>query len=308
MKASFSSRRFAFTLIELLVVIAIIGVLVGMLLPAVQKVREAANKAKCLNNLHQLSVAAHHFYDAKSKFPPAFTDPDSYTVNVILLDYFEQDTIGKQWVYNPNDGSSYDYEKLNCTGLNSPAAQVIRLFLCPSDVLPSPPIFKENPSVPDTNSNWGLSSYGWCEGIQSKPNPRDKLGIFYVNSGTKFSDIVDGSSNTILVGERSHYDRNFDRAYPGDPMSGWGWWASLDYGDVTLSTPVPINYQYPLTDGTQNTQYRDYRVCAFGSQHAGGANFAFADGSVKFLSEGISVPTLQALSTRAKGEVVTEDY
>jgi prepilin-type processing-associated H-X9-DG protein len=121
-------------------------------------------------------------------------------------------------------------------------------------------------------------------------------GIFFLDSKVRLDpDVKDGASNTFLFGERSHRDPEIEAL---------GKWAFLvnGIGNVTLSTPVPINYRVP--DGGDDGTLED-RMCAFGSGHPGGANFAFADGSVRFLSESTPLPTLQALSTRAGGEVDT---
>jgi prepilin-type processing-associated H-X9-DG protein len=138
-------------------------------------------------------------------------------------------------------------------------------------------------------------------------------GIFYVDSCVRLTaDITDGSSNTFFIGERCHRDPEYDRQEllmpGGGPIEGTGKWAAsggptgaVGTVNVLLSTQAPINYQVPL--GGDPSTLND-RACAFGSGHPGGANFAFADGSVRFVSDSISWAMLQALSTRAGGEVV----
>jgi prepilin-type processing-associated H-X9-DG protein len=136
-----------------------------------------------------------------------------------------------------------------------------------------------------------------------------KDGIFYIDSCVHLLDITDGTSSTLLFGERYHRDPQFDLQHdvlwPGTPpMAQFGRWAEVAYqgvvANVMLSTPVPINYQ--MSPGGNFTAVEN-RICAFGSGHPGGANFAFADGSVRFLSDSTPLATLQALSTRAGGEV-----
>src|SRR6516165_1503301 len=130
--------RVGFTLIELLVVIGIIGVLIALLLPAVQKVREAANRAQCLNNLKQIALAAHHHHDAKGRFPPGVRyavdmggrPTGATTLWVELLPYIEQDSLHRKWDYYDN--------RNNVGGTNAPSAQVINILVCPSDRLPQP--------------------------------------------------------------------------------------------------------------------------------------------------------------------------
>jgi prepilin-type processing-associated H-X9-DG protein len=138
-----------------------------------------------------------------------------------------------------------------------------------------------------------------------------KDGVIYVGSNVGVADITDGSSNTLLFGERFHADPEYDRRtleirpdFP--PMAGWGRWGFVANqgasGNISLSTPAPINYRVP-TGGDFSTL--EDRACVFGSGHPGGANFAFADGSVRFLRDGIPLPALQVLSTRAGGEAVS---
>jgi prepilin-type processing-associated H-X9-DG protein len=141
-------------------------------------------------------------------------------------------------------------------------------------------------------------------------------GLFFIDSEVRVGDITDGTSNTLLFGERHHHDPEYDRIsepYRLSPgfaamidVGSWGWaWGHGGMVHVTRSTPVRINYRVSpsAAEGDLSTMYD--RLCAFGSGHPGGANFAFADGSVRFLSDSTRLDTLQALSTRAGGEVVT---
>jgi prepilin-type N-terminal cleavage/methylation domain-containing protein/prepilin-type processing-associated H-X9-DG protein len=312
--------RRGFTLIELLVVIAIIAVLIGLLLPAVQKVRESANRAQCLNNLKQAALAAHNYHDAREQFPVGVRLPvmvgdrptGGATLWVELLPYFEQDNLYKQW-------DNID-DRNNVGGTNARSAQVIKILLCPSDPLPEPVVQLTAANWHTPSWSWGsygMSSYGGNAGKRSVywgPPPTfpymTRDGVFFIDSRVRLTDITDGASNTFLFGERYHRDPQDDiqqpLVWPGSTAIGqlgrWGYVADAGaMGNATLSTAAPINYQVPPGGDLSTVEDRD---CAFGSGHPGGANFAFADGSVRFLSENTPLATLQALSTRAGGEVV----
>jgi len=320
----FRSGRHGFTLIELLVVIAIIAILIGLLLPAVQKVREAANRIKCANNLKQQALAAHNYESAHGVFPTG-TLPSvdvagvptlGTNVWVELLPYFEQDNLRRKWDLADNRNNV-------AGGRNATQAQVIKILICPSDRLPDPvwELTQFYPVLPIPSWSfgfYGMSSYGGNAGTRSVQTgglpalPRlSKDGVIYVGSSVRLADITDGASNTILFGERFHYDLEYERLRPSvrpdfPPMAGWGRWGFVANfgasGNISLSTPAPINYRVP--PGGDFPTLED-RACVFGSGHPGGANFAFGDGSVRFLSDSTPLPMLQALSTRAGGEVVT---
>jgi prepilin-type processing-associated H-X9-DG protein len=295
-------RRHALTLVELLVVIGIIAVLIGLLLPAVQKVREAVNRLSCQNNLKQLALAAHHYHDGQRVFPPGFSRaPGPWlevrvsTLYVSLLPYFEQENLHRQWDYARYGNNLGPYP-------SATASQAIPLLVCPADTLPRPAVDQSDTSA--SPRHWGLSSYGGNAGVRSTAE-QTRDGIFFENSAVRLADVMDGTSNTLLFGERSHRDPNYDRLCPRDPIVTNGWWAYAGTADVLLSAAVPINYQVPPS-ATDCSDIKADRLCAFGSRHAGGANFALADGAVRFLPETTALSVLRGLSTRAGGEVLSD--
>jgi prepilin-type N-terminal cleavage/methylation domain-containing protein/prepilin-type processing-associated H-X9-DG protein len=319
-------RRTAFTLIELLVVIAIIAVLIGLLLPAVQKVREAAARSQCENNLHQLVIAAHNFHNVYDRFPSGVNLPISTAAGAIfptnalyyknggpvgdppvansfiswpeaLLPFIEQDNLQKNL-----DLTQREYA--NCNGPNSTGAQVVKILICPSDQLTT------TVSTYTTNGvtyYFGMNSYLANGGTRSwYTNVIKTDGMFWYNSVVRMTDVRDGTSNTLLFGERFHSDPVWNTGSTNiTNLGGWAWSNFNAPEDYIGSTPVPVNFTVPAGANTQANQ--DLRTCAFGSGHTGGANFAMADGSVRFLTlvNNADLPLLQALSTRAGGEAVS---
>jgi prepilin-type N-terminal cleavage/methylation domain-containing protein/prepilin-type processing-associated H-X9-DG protein len=327
-------ERSAFTLIELLVVIAIIAILIALLVPAVQRVRSAAARIQCANNLKQLGLAVHSYHDNAKRIPPnavtmAFgwtsgvhrvingvtyvgdaniPGPQAWSWIARILPYIEQGALATE--YNIPDSTMGNAQ----AGL----ASVITVLLCPAD----------NTETANPATNWpnisgismGLTNYKGCSGsnwgydnnigadpfanafstafANADPNPAwsfDGLdhgnGVFFRSDGQRKLTLVgisDGTSNTLMIGEDLHsYDQHC------------GGWAYPNYTNATCAIPLNYNDGPPSGNGDWPNRY------SFHSQHSGGANFCFADGTVRFVEESINLQTYRALATITGGEAVT---
>lgn len=274
----------AFTLVELLVVIAIIGVLVGLLLPAVQAAREAARRCMCSNNIGQLGLGMHHYEYNHEHLPSGVINDTgpiqnqavgqhiSWAVNI--LPYVEQSTIYR----NIN-------QKLGAYAPENEEARVVRIafFLCPSDSFQH-----GNKDLDNTSQE---SSYAGCYHSVETPIDSDNNGLLFLNSRMRYNQILDGSSNTILLGEKIALENDL----------GWmsGTRATLrNTGAFTL--PKPTRRGVLMQEDTSDPTI----VGGFGSFHTGGGNFVFADGSVRFLSESIDMELYQNLGNRNDGAMI----
>ncbi len=362
---SHDSRSRGFTLIELLVVIAIIAVLIGLLLPAVQAAREAARRAQCVNNLKQLGLAAHNYVDTNLAFPQGgYYSQDSATIGcnqwmhsylLGLSAFFEQGNL-----YNAFNSSVRYYCTTVPSNYTVHGAKLATLA-CPSDpavlagngayTMTGFPVpftagitsYRGN-SGPWVNPTRGSSGGGAQLGppVPGNPSPDpnwsamlgNALGVIYVGASTTLGSITDGTSNTILIGE-SVYGRLslFDQ-------NCWHWWTAGNYADTLQTSMFPINPDKTLKDSTDPTTANGANVFVISasSNHPGGANFAFCDGSVRFLKNtinswpvglqsgsyrptnlvvnsnhtysttpGTSWGVYQALSTRNGGEIISAD-
>jgi prepilin-type N-terminal cleavage/methylation domain-containing protein/prepilin-type processing-associated H-X9-DG protein len=288
--------RQAFTLVELLVVIAIIAVLIGLLLPAIQKVREAAARAKCSNHCKQIALALHQYHDAYGAFPPGCSwrngaDPQPHMSWLTrILPYIEQEALWNEAVRAFQQARFF---------LNAPhdqvRGQVIPLYVCPSD--PE----TQQPYKMVTNNFVGLTDYLGVWGTDH--TKRD--GVLFVDSRIRILDIRDGTSGTLLFGERPP---------SADFALGWwyaGWGQNKDGScEMILGVRELVSHpRYPECARHAPYHFAPPRenICdlfQFWSYHPGGANFAFADGSVRLLRYNVD-PILPALATRSGREAVT---
>jgi prepilin-type N-terminal cleavage/methylation domain-containing protein/prepilin-type processing-associated H-X9-DG protein len=286
-----------FTLIELLVVIAIIGVLVALLLPAVQQAREAARRTQCKNNLKQIGLALHNYHDAQLIFPQAqYIDPGAINSqwgwSVMILPYIDQAPLFNQLNVGPGLFEQAANDPARLALLTTP----LSFFLCPSD--PEPGVNRNRPFLQKGSGGlcvgmilprdvqFGKSNYMGCNGNH------DSDGIFRSGGGkVRIGDITDGTSNTIMVGERSSlkYAR---QTVPTGPWAGVWAGQELTCNGITNVWCLVGRTEYQMNSGahsdvTGSTTAADSPLEGFGSQHAGGAHFLLADGSVRFISENI---------------------
>jgi prepilin-type N-terminal cleavage/methylation domain-containing protein len=254
-----------FTLVELLVVISIIGILIGLLLPAVQMVRAAARRIQCANNLHQIGIALHNYHTAHGTFPPGGIEvrpmrPNGrqFAWSAFLLPYVEQGALYDQIDF----GKAFDAPE-NADA----AAHVLEVYVCPS-------VSRHGKLV----DGRGPTDYGGIYGERiSSPNNPPK-GIMLYDRAIAIRDVLDGTSNTLIVSEDA----------------GWkdGQWIN---GQNVFDQAYAINYKPPYDYMLENE---------IRSAHSGGAMGVFADASVRFLSEGMDLETLAAICTRAGNEVI----
>jgi len=299
-----------FTLVELLVVIAIIGILIALLLPAVQAAREAARRMDCTNRIKQINLALHNYHDTHKCLPPGTLSAGSvsYTTTdwcnggsntgraswtVLILPYLEQ----------MNRFKEFDLRLAFTTSSNVPGASVNdtqfkkgnSAYQCPSD--PN--------SRPDNNNGcyFGVQGGGATPNCSSQSGQRVFFinGILYHNSATKFRDITDGTSNVFLIGETKYCLTTGGRS--DGIVTGWASAAKLDssYGTplILAATMQQIN-AYAKHGGIADTL--NYQTRMFGSFHPGGCQFSLADGSVHFVSETIDINIYRQMGIRDDGQ------
>jgi prepilin-type N-terminal cleavage/methylation domain-containing protein/prepilin-type processing-associated H-X9-DG protein len=292
-----------FTLIELLVVIAIIGILIALLLPAVQKVRDSAARTQCQNRLKQIGLALHSYHDVQGVLPPGLRipwGPEYYRSWLYrILPYVEQENL-YEWEQKSTSIDPWD-------GTHLAFKTVLDVWTCNADT---------RTLLVETSYGYkvALTAYLGVAGYNANRDPTKDIpaqdGMLYVDSKVRFMAVADGLSNTLMVGER-----------PPSSDMWWGWWfagagqgngyyGSLDvvlgvqekhttnYGPYATCTHDPYPYRQGTIDNPCDSLH-------FWSLHAGGSNFLFADGSVHFIPYSIELGTLEALSTRAGGETIS---
>lgn len=296
-------RRRGFTLIELLVVIAIIAILIALLLPAVQQAREAARRSQCKNNMKQIGLALHNYHDVFSTFPPGWIGVENGQANpegesgfgwgTMILPYIDQAPLYNQFDFTlPMDVAPN--RALLSTYLN--------VFSCPSD--PKPNTF----TIQDQNGTdielavcnyvgvFGTTEIHDCENAPgtapvTASGQCVSDGVFFHNSRIKMRDMVDGTSTTLMVGERTTF-------VEADGTRFYGTWTGALPEVEEAAARVMGKAEHPPNE---NGHPED-----FGSAHEGGAHFVLGDGHVQFISENIDEGLFQALATRQGGEVVGE--
>jgi prepilin-type N-terminal cleavage/methylation domain-containing protein/prepilin-type processing-associated H-X9-DG protein len=321
-------RKRGFTLIELLVVIAIIAILIGLLLPAVQKVRDAAARMSCQNNLKQIGLALHNYHDANGFFPPAYsvilTTPSATSWGVYILPYMEQDNLYKQFNLTGTIGS---------TANQAATSTHLKVFQCPAT--PNPNRLYTDGPVPGAAfvPTWGNGTLTWTAsagdytvttGIRvatlnacfadggggNRDGALESVALANPSApltGTRIPAITDGTSNTMVIGElagRPAVYRAGKLVAPTSPFSGAGWGGALSGENWFIGSL--FDGSEPANGGPCVVNCTNSRGRGLYSFHTSAANVVLADGSVRSISASINHCTFAFLVTKKKGEVIPD--
>jgi prepilin-type N-terminal cleavage/methylation domain-containing protein/prepilin-type processing-associated H-X9-DG protein len=343
-----ASRR-GFTLIELLVVIAIIGVLIALLLPAVQSAREAARRAQCTNNLKQIGLAMHNYESSNKALPPpkirsgtcqhAYVsgDPTATILNTtafsMILGYVEQASLYNAYNFSqPSSNDAWGGYGSAPTGFSilsgnaivntTVVGTLVSSYACPSDQEPTVENYGVTGTGPYHMQNARRSNYGTATGqfteynciTPSTPSLPPTRAMFYSDASTRFQDVRDGLSNTVMIGEKSSNTINWCGSfYYFGPYWGAGTHTSTHLivwpPTSTLATASTPNAPWGNRDGTQACEQnkRGSYAWVMSSEHPGGINVCMGDGSVRFIKDTINPFTWYALQTVRGGEVISAD-
>ena len=301
--------RRAFTLIELLVVIAIIAVLIGLLLLAVQKVREAANRLKCQNNLKQIGLALHNYHDSHGVLPPgAHGRGNQFGFHVLILPHVEQDNLY-------NSPTQFDFTR--SWSNNSPPNPTISgamqtrvpLWYCPSfDQEKGTHSYFGSITVYSVHYHGVMGAKGPGYSFQGASTPAERggfadNGVLYRDSKVRLTDIPDGTSTTFAVGEIAWAPERLPNG--GYTMHRRGWVQGVDgTGDSnTAHACKNVTFGINVRGYVSSPVIEYFNDVSFGSRHAGGANFLYADGSTRFVQQDVAIALYRASASRNGGEV-----
>lgn len=296
-----------FTLIEMLVVIAVVGLLVAMLLPAVQSAREAARRTQCSNNLKQIGLALHNYYDSLNTFPPAYQTALTPTWGelgpgwgwgTMLLSHLEQGTLFNAVNFELQIGFAAEV---------TARTAIVATYLCPSSTGSGPVKFLYGGPTGGAD-DLSAGQYIASGGQPLFESDGETNGVFYRNSLMRLSSINDGLSNTFMIGERSRNvaDASWVGAIPGAQVCTNSSWPVRT---CTPNNTLVLGYTGPNSGGqwVDSPNYNGADDGDYWSLHPGGCNFLFADGSVHFLKQTIDPRVFAYLSTRQGGEVIGSD-